>query len=384
MPGKPAFTASQFERYQRHLNLPEFGAAGQRKLLEGSVLMIGAGGLGSPIALYLAAAGVGRLGIVDFDVVDVSNLQRQVLYSTEDVGRPKHEAARERVSALNPEIAVETHPERLHAGNALEILGAYDVIIDGTDNFPTRYLTNDACVLLGKPCVYGAILRFEGQASVFDARRGPCYRCLFPEPPPPGAVPSCAEGGVLGILPGVIGLLQATEAVKLLAGVGEPLIGRFVQYDALDMRFAEFRFAKDPDCAICGKNPTIRELIDYEGFCGVAAEPREVVSDVTSADLLRMREEAADHLLLDVRNPDEYETARIEGSRLLPLPELESRVNELADWKERKIIVHCHRGARSERACRILRDAGFQDVENLAGGIDAWSLTVDGDVPRYD
>ncbi len=384
MPREAPFLPDQFDRYQRHLNLPEFGPEGQQKLLSGRVLMIGAGGLGSPIALYLAAAGVGHLGIVDFDVVDVSNLQRQVLYTTADVGRPKHEVARERILALNPDVSVTVHPERFHSENALEILEPYDVVIDGTDNFPTRYLTNDACVLLGKPCVYGAILRFEGQASVFDARRGPCYRCLFPEPPPPGAVPSCAEGGVLGILPGVIGLLQATEAVKLLAGIGESLIGRFVQYDALDMRFAEFRFGKDPDCAICGKNPTIKTLIDYEGFCGVQSEPTWVVPEVRTTDLKDMRDRAAPHLLLDVRNPGEFETARIEGAKLVPLPELEARLSELAWWKDRKVVVHCHRGPRSERAVRILHDAGFEDVASLAGGIDAWSLTIDPSVARYD
>lgn len=384
MADKPLLTSDQFERYRRHLNLPEFGVEGQRKLLEGSVLLVGAGGLGCPSALYLAAAGVGRIGLVDDDVVDLSNLQRQILYSTPDIGRPKIEVAEERIRALNPEVALETYAERLTSENAMDILSKYDVVIDGTDNFPTRYLTNDACAFLKIPCVYGAILRFEGQVSVFDTERGPCYRCLFPEPPPPGAVPSCAEGGVLGILPGVIAMLQATEAVKLLAGIGEPLLGRFIQYDALDMRFSEFRFAKDPDCPVCGESPTVRELIDYEGFCGIPTGEEVVVRGVSTADLQRMRREGAEHLLLDVRNLDEFERARIDGSLLIPLPELESRIAELSDWKERPIVVHCHRGARSERGSRLLVEAGFRDVMNLVGGIDAWSLTIDGDVPRYD
>jgi len=347
------------------------------------VLLIGAGGLGCPLAQYLAAAGVGRIGLVDFDVVDVSNLQRQVLYGTADVGRPKVDVARERIRAQNPDVVVETFRERLTSENALELFRDFDVIIDGTDNFPTRYLSNDACVLLGKPTVYGAILRFEGQASTFDARRGPCYRCLFPEPPPPGSVPSCAEGGVLGVLPGIIALIQATEALKLLTGVGEPLIGRFLHYDALAMRFDEFRFQKDPDCSVCGAHPTVTKLIDYEGFCGVHAVEERGVREISASELAALRARGEDFLLLDVRQPDEWRRAHIEGAKLVPLGELEARIAELSDWKERRVIAHCHHGARSARACELLAAAGFTDLTNLVGGIDAWSLTVDPAVPRY-
>jgi adenylyltransferase/sulfurtransferase len=379
----PPLRPEQYERYRRHLSLPEFGLEGQQRLLASSVLLIGAGGLGCPLAQYLAAAGVGRIGLVDFDVVDVSNLQRQVLYGTADVGRPKVDVARERIRAQNPDVVVETFRERLTSENALERFRGFDVIIDGTDNFPTRYLSNDACVLLGKPTVYGAILRFEGQASTFDARRGPCYRCLFPEPPPPGSVPSCAEGGVLGVLPGIIALIQATEAVKLLTGVGEPLIGRFLHYDALAMRFDEFRFQKDPDCPVCGTRPSVTKLIDYDGFCGVHAAEESRVREISASELAALRARGEDFLLLDVRNPDEWRRARIEGAQLVPLGELESRLAELSDWKERRVIAHCHHGARSARACELLAAAGFTDLTNLVGGIDAWSLTVDPAVPRY-
>ena len=379
----PPLRPEQYERYRRHLSLPEFGLEGQQRLLASSVLLIGAGGLGCPLAQYLAAAGVGRIGLVDFDVVDVSNLQRQVLYGTADVGRPKVDVARERIRAQNPDVVVETFRERLTSENALELFRDFDVIIDGTDNFPTRYLSNDACVLLGKPTVYGAILRFEGQASTFDARRGPCYRCLFPEPPPPGSVPSCAEGGVLGVLPGIIALIQATEAVKLLTGVGEPLIGRFLHYDALAMRFDEFRFQKDPDCPVCGAHPTVTKLIDYEGFCGVRAVEERGVREISASELAALRARGEDFLLLDVRNPDEWRRARIEGAKLVPLPELESRLAELSDWKERRVIAHCHHGGRSASACELLAAAGFTDLTNVVGGIDAWSLTVDPAVPRY-
>jgi molybdopterin/thiamine biosynthesis adenylyltransferase/rhodanese-related sulfurtransferase len=379
----PPLRPEQYERYRRHLSLPEFGLEGQQRLLASSVLLIGAGGLGCPLAQYLAAAGVGRIGLLDFDVVDVSNLQRQVLYGTRDVGRPKVEVARERIHALNPDVDLVTFRERLTSENALERFRDFDVVIDGTDNFPTRYLSNDACVLLGKPTVYGAILRFEGQASTFDAKRGPCYRCLFPEPPPPGSVPSCAEGGVLGVLPGIIALIQATEAVKLLTGIGEPLIGRFLHYDALAMRFDEFRFQKDPDCPVCGKQPTITELIDYEGFCGVHAPEERGMRDISAAELAALRARGEELLLLDVRRPDEWATARIEGAKLMPLHELEARLAELADWKDRRVIAHCHHGARSARACEVLAAAGFTNLTNLVGGIDAWSLTVDPGVPRY-
>ncbi len=373
----------QWERYRRHLNLPELGVEGQQRLLASSVLVIGAGGLGCPLIQYLAAAGVGRIGLMDHDVVDRSNLQRQILYGTADIGRPKAEVARERVEAMNPDVTVEAIVDQLTSENALELFARYDVVIDGTDNFPTRYLSNDACVLTGKPTVYGAILRFEGQASTFDAKRGPCYRCLFPEPPPPGSVPSCAEGGVLGVLPGMIAMIQATETVKLLTGIGEPLLGRFIHYDALSMEFREFRFKKDPDCPVCGANPTITELIDYEGFCGVPAVEASDGAEIQAGVVAQRLRDGDELLLLDVREPDEYERARIDGARLLPLGEVESRLTELADWKERPVVVHCHHGGRSAKACAILREAGFTQVANLVGGIDAWSLTVDPEVPRY-
>ncbi|UCE85958.1 MAG: molybdopterin-synthase adenylyltransferase MoeB [Deltaproteobacteria bacterium] len=372
----------QFDRYRRHLSLPEFGVEGQRKLLDARVLLIGAGGLGCPAAQYLAAAGIGTLGLVDFDVVDASNLQRQVLYGTADVGRPKVEVARERIRGMNPDVAVEAHPVRLSSENALDLFAPYDVIVDGTDNFPTRYLSNDACVLLGKPNVHGSIFRFEGQATVFDAKRGPCYRCLFPEPPPPELAPSCAEAGVLGVLPGIIAMIQATETIKLLTGVGEPMIGKLVQYDALEMSFTEFRLRKDPKCPACGEHPTVTELIDYEGFCGVGREEAPV-KETTPAEVQARRERGETFLLLDVREPKEFETARIEGSTLIPLGELAHRVAELADWKERDVVIHCHHGGRSAAACRLLAEHGFGQVENLAGGIDAWSVEVDPAVPRY-
>ena len=377
----PPLRPDQFERYHRHLNLPQFGFEGQRRLLESSVLLLGAGGLGSPLAQYLAAAGVGRLGLVDDDVVDASNLQRQVLYTTQDVGASKVAVAAARLRAMNPDVDVREHPIRLRAANALELFRDYDIVVDGTDNFPTRYLSNDACVLLGKPNVHGAIFRFEGQATVFDATRGPCYRCLFPEPPPPGAVPSCAEGGVLGVLPGIVAMIQATETVKLLAGIGESLVGRLVQYDALDMRFSEFQLQKDPACPACSESPTLTELIDYEHFCGISGEADERVEQ-SASEVARRREAGEDFLLLDVRNPDEYERARIEGTTLIPLGELPDRLAELSDWKDRSIVVHCKSGGRSATACGILRDAGFRDVVNLSGGIEAWSLTVDPEVPR--
>ena len=379
----PLLRPEQFERYRRHLSLPEFGVEGQRRLLEGSVLLIGAGGLGCPLAQYLAAAGVGRLGLVDFDVVDPSNLQRQVLYGTADVGRPKVEVARERIAAMNPDVAVAIHQERLSSENASAIFDGYDVVVDGTDNFPTRYLSNDACVLLGKPNVYGAIFRFEGQASSFDAQRGPCYRCLFPEPPPPGSVPDCAEGGVLGVLPGIIAMIQATETVKLLSGIGEPLIGRFLHFNALEMKFSEYRFAKDPGCPVCSERPTITELIDYEGFCGMGGAEETPVRKLSAIEVKRIAERREAFLLLDVRDSDEFEKARIEGSTLVPLIQVEARLRELEAWRERPVVVHCHRDGRSAKACRILLRAGFRDVAALSGGIEAWSLTVDPEVPRY-
>ncbi len=383
-PAAPLLRPDQYDRYRRHLNLPEFGVEGQKKLLESRVLLIGAGGLGCPLAQYLAAAGVGTLGLVDFDVVDASNLQRQVLFGTADIGRLKVDVVRERIEHMNPDVEVRTYTERLTSDNALELFADYDLIVDGTDNFPTRYLSNDACVLLGKPTVYGAILRFEGQASTFDSTKGPCYRCLFPEPPPPGAVPSCAEGGVLGVLPGIIAMIQATEAVKLLTGIGDPLIGRIVTYDALAMRFGEFRLKKDPTCPVCGEEPTVTELIDYEGFCGMPPRSEEApVKEVSAAQVKAMQDAGDDFLLLDVRQPEEYETAHIEGSTLIPLGELEARMSELEAWKGKPIVAQCHSGGRSAHACHVLTDAGFADVSNLEGGIDAWSLTVDSSVPRY-
>jgi molybdopterin/thiamine biosynthesis adenylyltransferase/rhodanese-related sulfurtransferase len=376
----------QFDRYRRHLSLPEMGLEGQQRLLSGSVLLVGAGGLGCPAAQYLAAAGVGRIGLIDDDVVASSNLQRQILYSTADVGRPKVEVARERLSALNPDVKIDAFQTRLDSSNALELFAEYDVIVDGTDNFPTRYLTNDACVLLGKPNVHGSIYRFEGQASVFDASRGPCYRCLYPEPPPPGAVPSCAEGGVLGILPGTVALVQATETIKILTGLGEPLYGRLLHYDALEMSWREFKMQKDPSCPICGEKPSIRELIDYEGFCGMPAREGEAVDEIKecSAASFAARRDAGESLtLIDVREPKEVETARIEGALWIPLGDLDARLDELESLRDQAIVVHCHHGVRSAKAVRLLLAHGFAGAENLDGGIEAWSLTVDPSVPRY-
>ncbi|MEN8183487.1 MAG: molybdopterin-synthase adenylyltransferase MoeB [Myxococcota bacterium] len=384
MSSQPPLRPDQFERYRRHLVLPELGVEGQRRLLSARVLLIGAGGLGCPLAQYLAAAGVGTLGLVDDDVVDASNLQRQVLYGTEDVGRSKVEVAEERIHAQNPDVRVEAHRLRLRSENALEILRRYDVVVDGTDNFPTRYLTNDACVMLGRPNVHGSIFRFEGQATVFDARRGPCYRCLYPEPPPPGLVPSCAEGGVLGVLPGIVALVQATETLKLVTGIGEPLIGRLLQYDALEMRFQEFRLRRDPACPVCGEHPTVTQLVDYEGFCGMPqGDPEAAVREISAAEVRSLQGQGEPFLLLDVREPAEFEKASIPGARLLPLGVLEAGLGELEEFRSGRVIVHCHHGGRSEKACRVLQLHGFVAVENLAGGIEAWSLTVDPNVPRY-
>lgn len=381
----PRLRPDQFDRYRRHLTLPEMGVEGQTRLLDSSVLLIGAGGLGCPLALYLAAAGVGRIGLIDDDVVDASNLQRQVLYTTADIGRRKVEVASERIRALNPDVRVDEHALRLDSGNALELFAPYDVIVDGTDNFPTRYLSNDACVLLGKPNVYGSIFRFEGQVSVFDARHGPCYRCLYPEPPPPGAVPSCAEGGVLGVLPGVIAMIQATETLKLLTGIGSSLVGRLLLYDALAMEWNEFRLNKDSGCPVCGETPSVTALIDYAGFCGMPAreESRADIPLVRAVDLQGRLERGEELLLLDVRDPDEFAKASIASARLIPLSELAGRIDEIAEWRERPVVVHCHHGPRSARAGALLVEHGFRTVENLDGGIEAWSLTVDADVPRY-
>ena len=383
----PALTNEEVARYSRHLIMPEVGMDGQLRLKAASVLCIGAGGLGSPVAMYLAAAGVGRIGIVDFDVVDYSNLQRQIIHGTPDVGRTKLESARDSLAAINPEVHIETHDLALSSGNALDVFRDYDVIVDGTDNFPTRYLVNDACVLLGKPNCYGSIFRFEGQASVFGAPGGPCYRCLYPEPPPPGLVPSCAEGGVLGILPGVVGTIQATEAVKLIIGAGEPLIGRFLIYDALRMRFRELKLRNDPDCPVCGENRTVTELIDYDQFCGVApaasaAAEAPPPSDDATVEQLKARLDGQDApFILDVREPQEYQICNIPGSTLIPLGELPSRLHELEGRGE--MIVHCKSGARSAKAVKLLREAGFAQAKNLRGGILRWIDAVDPTLPKY-
>ena len=382
----PQLTNDEIKRYSRHLIMPEVGMDGQRRLKAGSVLCIGAGGLGSPAAMYLAAAGVGRIGIVDFDVVDFSNLQRQIIHGTPDVGRSKLASAKDRLNAINPHVDVQTYEVALSSENALDLFAPYDIILDGTDNFPTRYLTNDACVLLGKPNAYGSIFRFEGQASVFATKGGPCYRCLYPEPPPPGLVPSCAEGGVLGVLPGVIGVIQATEAIKLLAGIGEPLIGRFLIYDALNMRFRELKLRKDPDCPVCGTHPTVTKLIDYEQFCGIhpaTPEPAAAssVTEISSLEL-KARLDRGDKLtIVDVREPNEFQINRIPGSTLIPLGEVPRRYAELN--KADTLVMQCKSGARSAKAADFLRSVGFKSVLNLKGGILDWIDKVDPTQPKY-
>jgi sulfur-carrier protein adenylyltransferase/sulfurtransferase len=371
-------------RYSRHLIMPEVAMEGQKKLKAAKVLTIGAGGLGSPLALYLAAAGVGRLGIVDFDVVDFTNLQRQIIHSTENVGRLKLDSAKERIAQINPFVQVDTYETALSSENALDILREYDIIVDGTDNFPTRYLVNDACVLLGKPNVYGSIFRFEGQASVFYAKEGPCYRCLYPEPPPPGLVPSCAEGGVLGVLPGVIGVIQAIETVKLIIGKGESLIGRLLLFDALQMRFRELKLRKSPDCPICGPNATIHELIDYQEFCGVTHQPEVDLGsefEITPLELKAKMDRGDDFVLIDVREPEEYAIARIPGAKLIPLRTVPERINELSSADD--IVVHCRSGMRSGQAVEFMKQAGYRKVKNLVGGILRWSDDVDPTVAKY-
>jgi len=379
------FSTDDLRRYSRHLLLPEVGMAGQRKLRQSKVLLIGAGGLGAPAALYLAAAGVGEIGMVDFDTVDLSNLQRQVLYSTSDVGRPKLVAAKERIESLNPGTHVVPHELRLSSENALEVLAPYDVVVDGTDNFPTRYLVNDAAVLLGKPSVYGSIYRFEGQVSVFDARHGPCYRCLYPEPPPPDLVPSCAEAGVLGVLPGLIGVLQATETVKLLLGRGESLIGRLLLYDALALKFRELKIRKNPQCVLCSPHATQKGLIDYPAFCGVPAPGAAPVNDgVPRVEPEALHAELASSeppLLVDVREPGEWAIAHLPGARLIPKGELAERVDELT--RASKLVLYCRSGIRSAEATRFLLDLGFSNVRTLHGGINAWAQRVDPSIPQY-
>jgi adenylyltransferase/sulfurtransferase len=385
-PEQVQLSPNEVARYSRHLIMPEVGMEGQKRLKAASILLIGAGGLGSPLALYLAAAGVGRLGLVDFDVVDFSNLQRQVLHGTPDVGRPKLQSAKEKLQAINPEVRVDLYETRITSANALDLMRPYDIVIDGTDNFPTRYLVNDACVLLKKPNVYGSIFRFDGQASVFAPPAGPCYRCLYPEPPPPGEVPSCAEGGVLGILPGLIGCIQATEAVKLILGKGTPLIGRLLLYDALEMRYQEFKVRRNLKCPMCGDNPTIKQLIDYEQFCGVrgqeAPAPAAAAPGEITVEELRARLDRGDKVfILDVRNPPEYDICRIPGSVLVPLPELPQRLSELD--KNREMVVHCKSGMRSARAIQLLKQHGFDQLTNLKGGILAWAEKIDPAMPRY-
>ncbi len=380
-------SSPEMRRYARHLIMPEVTVEGQRKLKASRVLAIGTGGLGSPLLAYLAAAGVGRLGIIDFDRVDESNLQRQIIHRQTSIGQPKVESARRTISELNPHVQVVTHEVALRSDNALDLLRDYDIVVDGTDNFPTRYLVNDACALLGKPNVYGSIFRFEGQCTVFWAGHGPCYRCLYPEPPPPGSVPSCAEGGVLGILPGVIGVLQAIETVKLILGIGDPLIGRLLLFDALKMRFKEMRLRQNPDCPMCGKNKTITGLIDYEQFCGMPAREGPVqqtgptVPEITCLELKKKIDSKKPFFLLDVREPHEFQISKITGSTLLPLGELPKRWSEIPQDKE--IVIHCKAGIRSAKALLFLQQQGYQKMLNLKGGIDAWSEEIDPSQPRY-
>jgi adenylyltransferase/sulfurtransferase len=397
MPADVPFSKEEIQRYSRHLILPEVALEGQKKLKTASVLCIGTGGLGAPVSLYLAAAGVGRIGLVDFDTVDFSNLQRQVLFSTSDVGRPKLEAARDRLKGINPNIQIDLHSGHLSAANALEIIRPYDMVVDGTDNFPTRYCTNDACVLLNKPNVYGSIFRFEGQATVFDPRldkegkrQGPCYRCLYPEPPPPGMVPSCAEGGVLGVLPGTIGCIQATEAIKLILGKGKPLTGRLVRFNALDMQFKEFKLRRDPACPICGDHPTIDKLIDYEQFCGIRGEESDTIIQkegpvpaITVQELKKRLDspgKGGDFILIDVREKHEHDICNLPQARLIPLGTVPARLSEFDPTKQ--YIVHCKMGGRSAQAVEIMRKAGLNAV-NVTGGITAWAKEVDRGMPVY-
>jgi sulfur-carrier protein adenylyltransferase/sulfurtransferase len=379
----PALSNDEILRYSRHLIMPEVGMEGQQKLKAARVLCVGAGGLGSPLTLYLAAAGVGTLGLVDFDVVDYTNLQRQIIHSTKDVGRKKLDSAAEKLKAINPYLDVRTFETRLTSDNALELVRDFDMVVDGTDNFPTRYLVNDACVLTGKPNVYGSIFRFEGQVSVFGMKHGPCYRCLYPEPPPPGLVPSCAEGGVLGILPGLVGVMQATEAVKLILGKGQPLVGRLLLVDALGMRFRELKLRKDPNCPVCGPRPTVTKLVDYEAFCGVRGEEAPVMTQVPEIqveELKRALDAGEDVFILDVREPHEYQICNL-GGHLIPLGDLPRRVHELDS--SRDIVAHCRSGGRSAKAVAFLRQAGFKKVRNLAGGVLAWADRIDPTMPKY-
>jgi molybdopterin/thiamine biosynthesis adenylyltransferase/rhodanese-related sulfurtransferase len=373
-------SAEELQRYSRHLLMPEVTSEGQRRLKASRILSIGAGGLGSPAALYLAAAGVGTLGIVDFDEVDLSNLQRQILHGTKDIGRSKLESARDRLRDINPEIAIELHECRFSSENGSQLVEQYDVVVDGSDNFPTRYLSNDVCVFARKPNVYGSVFRFEGQTTVFAPHLGgPCYRCLFPEPPPPDSVPNCAQAGVLGVLPGIIGMLQAIETIKLIVGIGEPLVGRLLHFDALKVKFRELNLRRDPECPVCGENPTIFSPIDYEQFCGARNE--EAIPTMSTHELKQKMDALELFELIDVREAFEYEIARIDGAKLIPLGEIAERVSELQ--RERPIVVHCHSGRRSAEAVRLLQQRGFANVYNLEGGIDAWSDQIDPNVPKY-
>jgi molybdopterin/thiamine biosynthesis adenylyltransferase/rhodanese-related sulfurtransferase/molybdopterin converting factor small subunit len=384
-PALPSLSNEEIARYSRHLIMPEVGLNGQRRLKAASVLMIGTGGLGAPVGMYLAAAGVGRIGIVDFDVVEASNLQRQIIHGTADIGRPKIESARDRLRDINPHIEIETHETRLTSQNALGLFANYDIVVDGTDNFPTRYLVNDACVLTGKPNVYGSIFRFEGQASVFWAKEGACYRCLYSEPPPPGLVPSCAEGGVLGVLPGIVGAIQATETIKLILGAKDTLVNRLLLFDAWQMKFREFNLRKDPNCPACGENPTITELIDYEEFCGFSTQPQEqpvALEEITATELSQRLVREQDLQVIDVRETFEYDIACIPGTKLIPLGQVVTRMNEIDPSRE--TVVHCKGGVRSARAIEALKQAGFPGrLINLKGGITAWSDEVDPTIPKY-
>ena len=384
-------TPEQKERYSRHILLPEVGMEGQQKLLDAKVLIVGAGGLGCPVALYLAAAGVGRIGIIDFDKVDATNLQRQVLYNTEDIGKLKVDVAKKRIKALNPDIQVDTYPEPLNNDNALQLFDQYDLVIDGTDNFATRYLVNDACVLTDTPNAYGSIYRFEGQVTLFATEGGPCYRCLFPDPPNPGEVPNCAEGGVLGVLPGIVGIAQATEAIKWIIGKGTPLQNRLLIYDALDMQWKELRVKADPDCPICGKNPSLTELSDYEAFCNGQPEPEpeeessdgDEIQQLSVEDAHEMLSSENPPFLLDVRTPGEVQIASIPNAHVIPLQEIPYRYEELNSEKDGPMIIHCHHGMRSMQAAMFLQSKGFYKLYNLAGGIDVWSQSIDPSIARY-
>jgi sulfur-carrier protein adenylyltransferase/sulfurtransferase len=381
------FSNDEIARYSRHLIMPEVTLDGQKRIKAASILCIGAGGLGSPIALYLAAAGIGRMGLVDYDIVDFSNLQRQILHGTEDVGRKKLNSARDRIKAINPNVQVDLHDMMFRSENAMQLVEDYDIVIDGTDNFPTRYLSNDVCVLMKKPNIYGSIFRFDGQCTVFAPHLGgPCYRCMFPEPPPPGMVPSCAEGGVLGVLPGMIGVMQAIEAIKLIMGIGDSLIGRLVSFDALKLRFKEFKIRRDPGCPICGDHPTIHQLIDYDQFCGIPQADAEAAKElevptITATELKTKIDRKEKFVLVDVREPFEYDISRIPGSKLIPLGELPARLSELDSADD--IVLHCKVGGRSAKALRILQEAGFRKLNNLQGGITAWSDEVDPTTPKY-